>query len=124
MAQEFEVDDLSDVIDELATGIYAVSRPGPTTYTNGRRDPPTTTAFELRALVHNVSGRALDRLPEGLRTKEAIAIFSTVELKTSSSAGEPDVVTYAGNTYQVDVCDRWKASGNYFRSLATKVSST
>lgn len=123
MAEEFDVDDLTDVVNELATGLYAITRPGPTTYTNGRRNAPSSTTFEVRGVVYPISGRALDRLPEGLRTHEAIALVTQTELRTASATGEADLVTYAGTSYQVQAVDRWRPSGNFYRAVATRVSS-
>ena len=121
MAEEFNVDDLSDVVDQLATGIYSVTRSGPTTFTKGRRDAPTTSTLEVRAVVYPVSGRTLDRLPEGLRTHEAISIVTKTELKTAETGGEPDKISVNGGLYQVQAVDRWQPSGNFYRVLATRV---
>jgi hypothetical protein len=123
VAGETQVDDVSDVIDALATGIYTVSRPGQTTYLNGRRQPPTTTSFDIRAAVQPATGRQLDRLPEGLRTHEAIAIWTRTELRTENANGEPDVISVGGFDYQIDAVNRWQPSGGYFMALATRVSS-
>lgn len=123
MPEEFDTDDLSDVIDELANGSFVVTRKGPTTYVGGHRQAPTSSTFEMIALITPASGRTLMRLPEGLRTIETLDIYTKTELFTARATGEPDLVTYNGQQYQVQEVDRWQPSGNFFRAIATKVSS-
>lgn len=122
MAQEFDVDDLSDVIESLATGDYTVTRFAATTFTQGRRNAPASSTFEVRAVVYPVSGRSLDRLPEGLRSHETIAVVTETELKSLELTKEPDLVTYQGAQYQVAVLERWKPSGNFYRAFCTRVA--
>lgn len=123
MAEEFQVDDLSDVVDELATGIYVVTRPAPSVFINGRRQNPSSTVFEVRAAVFPASGRQLERLPEGLRTSEVLRVITKTELKTASSGGEPDRITVRGIDYQVHQVQSWQPSGKFFEALVTKVPS-
>lgn len=120
MATEYEGDDLSDVIDALATGIYTVRRTGPTIYVDGRRQAPVTTSLSVRGVVYPTSGIDLQRLPEGLRTVEIITIVSPQQLRTAGPEGEPDIIEYKGLDYQVQTSQRW-TSGNFFFCLASKV---
>lgn len=124
MAQEFEVDDLSDVIEALATGDYTVTRSAATTFSQGRRVAGASSTFEVRAVVYPVTGRALDRLPEGLRSHETIAVVTQTELRSLDATKEPDLVTYQGAQYQVAILERWKPSGNFHRALCTRVPSS
>lgn len=120
--QDFQVDDLSDAVDELATGVYLVHRPGVTTFTNGKRVAPAFVDFTIRALVAPTGGRALERLPEGLRTHETISIFTKTELRTANALGEADVVEYVGDRWQVQSVERWQQSGNFWVAMAQRAS--
>jgi hypothetical protein len=122
--QDFEVDDLSDAIEELATGVYQVNRStGATTYLDGVRVPPSTTASTILALVTPTSGRQLERLPEGLRSNETITIYTKTQLQTVAPTAEPDVVIYNGASYQVESVERWQQSGSFWVALAQRVKS-
>lgn len=125
MAQEFDVDDLSDVIESLATGDYTVTRfAATTTDGHGRRVAPASSTFEVRGVVYPVIGRSLDRLPEGLRSHETVALVTETELKSLELTSEPDLVTIQGAQYQVAVLERWKPSGNFYRAFCTRVPSS
>lgn len=124
MPQDFQVDDLSDAVDALATGEYLVTRPGTTTYVQGRPVEAASASFEIRAMIYPVTGRTLDRLPEGLRTHETIAVVTKTELKSLQTTKAPDLVTYQGAQYQVAMLESWKSSGNFWRAFCTRVPST
>lgn len=123
MAEDFQVDDLGDAVDALATGIYLVTRAGATTYTQGRPVAAASSSLEIRAMVYPVTGRTLDRLPEGLRTHETIAVVTRTELKSLQATKTPDLVTYKGAQYQVAMLEDWKASGGFWRAFCTRVPS-
>jgi len=121
--------DLSSTVLGFATGTYTVTRATARLKTgpqnpygrDGRYDSPTTTAIQVRACVQPVTGRELEHLPEGLRTKEVIRIFSTVALYSGADGQEPDTVLANGVTWEVATVKRWNELGNYWESLAVKL---
>lgn len=118
--------DLSSVIDSFAfpAGL-SITRRGIPTRSHGlvTVDGTASTWVEQPSFAHPVTGRALDVLPEGLRTHETLAVYTTTALRTAIDpvGAQGDLVAYNGLTYEVQVTERWLDNGNYFRSLATKV---
>jgi len=113
--------DLSDVIASLATGTYTVTRQSVSAYgSDGRLDAPSTTTFSITACVQPVTGRELQRLPEGLQNQEVLAVWSPVELKTQGPGQDPDLVSIDGDSYEVHKLERWNTLGAYWRALLTK----
>src|SRR5258707_270463 len=113
--------DLSQVINDLASGNYTVTRSLPATYgVDGRVIAGNTSTFQVNASVQPIDGRDLLRLPEGLRTLELLYVFTSVELRTQGNAQDPDTIQIDGNKYQVQESSRWVASGNVFRAIVAK----
>lgn len=111
--------DLSDVIASFATGTYTVSRPAADTYdTNGRLNTNTPTTFDFTGMVQPVTGKALDRLPEGLRQSEVVTVWSPTELRNR------DRFSYQSDTWEVQQLENWNTLGAYYRAFAVKVSQT
>lgn len=116
--------DLSDVVLDLSDGTYTVTRAGgPGTYTAGVFVPASMSTVQVVALITPLlSGPQLLRLPEGLRSMNAIEIFATVELRVDAPGQHPDVITFNGHDWQIDVVDDWLAAGGFYHAVATKVS--
>ncbi len=114
------IDDLSDVVSELATGEYTVTRRTQANMVNGRRQSPTTTTLTVRASVQPMTGLKVDRLSEGKRNSETVVMFTTAELKSSQGSNEPDLVAIDGATFEVSSCERWNLAGNFWRSVLTR----
>jgi hypothetical protein len=109
--------DLTAVIASFATGTYTVTRPGADTYdTNGRLVAGSTSTFSVEACVQPVTGRALDRLPEGLRQSEVVSVWAPLEMRNR------DTFVYEGETWQVQESKDWNTLGGYWRGHAVKVS--
>jgi hypothetical protein len=62
-------------------------------------------------------------LPEGLRTKELIEIYSLVQVFPASSpnATDADQIAFGGFMYEVEVTDDKSGAGNYFHAIARKI---
>lgn len=118
------MDDLSDVIQLLQSGTYVVTRPDATTLLNGRRVEPTTTTFEITASAQPASGRAIAALPEGLRSTEAMEIYTSAELRQARpEAGvEADRIAVDGAVFEVVNVKRWNKLGNFYRATITRLS--
>lgn len=115
--------DLSDAIEMLRSGCYIVTRSSPTSMLNGRRVAPSTSTFEIVASAQPASGRDLRRLPEGIRTRETMAVFTRTELFQArpEAAQEADRVAIDGASFEVQIVERWAALGNYFRCVVARI---
>lgn len=110
-------------LQRLATGTYAVTRPGAGTYTQGVYVPGAATTFTIAASIQPVTNRELLRLPEGLRTSLLVKIITGTELRiaTAPDGSGADVVSYRGESYQVEAVDAWNELGGAFEAIARKV---
>jgi hypothetical protein len=114
--------DFSDTIARFATGRYTVTRTPARTYGgDGLVDPASPKTLTIEASVQPLRGRELERLPEGLRSSEVMQVFTTTELKTQSTSHEPDVIAIDGESWQVEIVERWKDLGNFYRAVVRKV---
>lgn len=116
-------DDLSDVIALLATGTYTVTRRTDNGYdANGVVSAPTTSTLSALGCAQPLTGRELQRLPEGMRTRELLAFWTETELR-GREAGLPDSLVIDDSTYEVEKVERWANLGNYYRAVLTKVGN-
>ncbi len=116
--------DLSSTVLALSSGDYVVTRAaGPKTYTQGKAVAPTTSPSTLTvtASVQPLTGRELQRLPEGMRTKELMKMYLVEELLVSAPGQEPDTVSIDGVDFQVEAVERWGPLGNYHKAIVSKV---
>jgi hypothetical protein len=110
---------LADVIAELATGTYMVSQPTGS-FVAGRWVSGAPFQFQVTASVQPASGKELDRLPEGFRTREVLAVYTATELRVGAAGVPPDRIEVQGGTYEVQAVERWE-SGGYWKALAARV---
>lgn len=114
--------DLGPVVLSFKTGTYAVTRRGPATYVNGRKTDAAPTVVNVDGCVQPVTGRDLQRLPEGRRGGETIKILTVVELFTEDASHAADTLSIDGYTWEVASAERWGTMASYYRSLLTKVT--
>ena len=117
------MDDLSDVIALLSSGTYTVTRTPASVYTAGRLVPGVATTFTVLGSLQPLSGREVDRLPEGAREREGMALWTTTELRGKLQTSEPDTVTVDGEAYEVQNVQRWDTLGNYYRAVILRAAS-
>ncbi len=115
--------DMTGTLADFVSDTLTVTRAGgPGTYVDGVFVPDSTSTISVAALVVPLlGGPQLLRLPEGLRSTDAIEVFSTVGLRVDAPGQRPDVIAYNGHDWQVDVVDDWAGAGNFYHALATKV---
>lgn len=114
------VSDLSGLIADFATGTYAVTRATPGAYADGIFVPDAApTTLQVEACVCPLSGNDLLRLPEGLRSKELLDVFTAVELQVDAPGQRPDVIMIEGHAWQVEKSQRW-VPGSFFRATVSK----
>lgn len=116
---------LAGAIARLGGAPLAVTRGTAGTLAAGVFTAGATTQLTLTAMVQPVSGRDLLRLPEGLRTRELVAVFTPTALRTTDEhAGTPaDRFTWQGRTYEVQLVEEWSHLGGYRRAVAAKVEA-
>lgn len=80
----------------------------------------TTSSIAITAHVQPVNGRELDTLRELENAREAIRIWSTVQLFGIRGENLPaDRITFNGAEYKVRRQSDWVANGNYYETIAT-----
>lgn len=85
-------------------------------------DASTSSTFTIAGVIAPASGRQIERLPEGQRDKETIAIYTPTELRTASAGGAPaDRITWGGRVYEVLSVKPWSEAGGFVEALAIKV---
>lgn len=112
---------VSSVITRFATGTYEVTRPSGA-YQAGRWVEGAPELLQVRAVVQPASGRDLQRLPEGQRTRETISIWCLVELRTATvpAGSGADRVRYGSGVYEVERVEWWQ-EGGFWKALAQRV---
>lgn len=114
--------DLSAPVLDFATGTYTVTRAsGVGSYVEGVFVPASTSTTGVVACVQPVSGRELQRLPEGLRAKELLSVFTVAALLVAAPGVRPDVVAIDGSNWQVERVERYAELGNYYHSIVSKM---
>jgi hypothetical protein len=74
------------------------------------------------AQVTPVEGEQLERLAEGMGTRELLEVFTEERLYVASDETDPDVLTVNDAQYEVQQVSPWSALGwEFFRSIMTKV---
>jgi hypothetical protein len=112
---------LAATVARFATGTYDVTRAdGPGSHVDGVFVPGSTSTVTIRASVQPVSGRELERLPEGLRTRELLSLFTLDALLVEAPDVRPDIVTIRGETWQVQNVERFAELGNYYHVIVSK----
>jgi hypothetical protein len=114
---------LADTVRRFKTGTYVVTRRTPVAHVKGRAQPPTTAAINVDACVQPASGRQLQRLPDGMRDSEAIALWCEVELKTKTTTTLPDLIAYRGASYEVQLVKPYDELAGFFEVVAIKVGA-
>lgn len=111
-------------IERLCSGSYVVLRTAAGAYDeNGRYTAGSTSTFSINASIQPVSGRDLQRLPEGLRTLDLKSVWSRTQLFTAEApAGmQADVITVGPHSYQVQTVLDWFSNAGYFKYIIQKV---
>lgn len=108
---------VTGAIGSFATGTYARTRYAAGSVTDGVKARGTGAAVTITAHVQPISGADLQALPEGRRTDEVKAVFTSDELHTR------DRLTIEGDVYEVDKVETWPAFGvTYYRAIASRRS--
>lgn len=117
---------ISDAIASLGVLTYTRrARTGTSIDANGRAVAPSTADTPLIGMMQVLSGREVDRLPEGLHTKDVRYFFTTdtslVVADSETSKRGDHVLDLDGTEYEVVKRDDWTALGAYMRYTLSKV---
>lgn len=112
-----DLTDVSDIIVEFGSP-YTVTRAGAVEFDTipGQPTQGTPSTFVVTAVVQPVSGRDLQRLPEGVRAESARAVFT----RTALVLTPPDTLAAEGLTWQVESDEPW-AAGGFYKYIVRKV---
>lgn len=109
---------LADAIARFATP-HTVKRAGGA-FVSGRWQAGAAEEIGIDASVQPATAKELERLPEGQRTRETLAVYTTTELRIAAPGQAADRLEHDGVTYEVQSVEPWGVGG-YFKALAAKV---
>lgn len=116
---------LAGVIDELKTGTYTVTRPGPGTYVNGVWVTAAPVAiFPIVANVGSPTAQELQKLPEAQQVEDVRSIRTVTELKARTAQNAGDQVAIAGEVFEVFTVGSMSDGDEVlWRALASRVGA-
>lgn len=78
----------------------------------------------ITAVVYRTIPREAAILPEGVRNKQLITIFTSVQLFAARSDvnKDGDIIIYRSEAYEVIKTEDWYVTGNYFKSIAVRIA--
>lgn len=117
------LEDMADAVLLLGSGSYNVTRRAVPLMVDGRVLPSSSTALVVTGSLQPSSGRDVQRLPEGLRDRETMVIFTSTELQAANpSTGAPgDRLEVSGRSFEVQTHERWVELGNFHRYVIVLV---
>lgn len=114
-------ENLLDAIALAGSALYTVKPGAAATYVNGIATRGAEPApVQVPACVVPITGKDLQRLPEGERTMERRAVFTGYPLRTSGPGRWADVVVIEGEDWQVENPEDWSALGGFVRAVVVK----
>ena len=100
--------DVSDVINDLGEPV-SVTQKTVGSFDGGFYIEGGTAEVNVVASVQPLSGREIQLVPEALRNAGTVRIYSKALLSNQ------DMMTWQGNSYEVQVDYNWKSTGNYYK---------
>lgn len=104
-------------------GGLTIERHAAGSYVNGNYTVGAVTTFTADPIVvHIATGKEMLRLPEGVRTRKAVAVYTKQPLQTASAPGgnDADVVLYGSERFEVQTLEDWYDNGGFYKAIATK----
>jgi hypothetical protein len=96
----------------------------PGTYTNGTWVPGAGTESQIVASVQpEGDADKLDRLPEGVRSRGVVKVYTGCELRTADEETQTpaDQVLWDGEWWEVQIVDTWALGIEHFKAICTRV---
>lgn len=115
--------DMSGVLKSFGLISCTVTRRASNGYdAHGRSVPSTNSTVLILAHVQPLSGRELERLPEGLRTREVRALWTESRLELPEGSTLSDLVELPDrSSWEVHAREDWSSFGNFLKYLIVKV---
>lgn len=117
--------DLADAVRDLAIDedVVIENYDSPGMRIGGRWVPSASVTAGVTASVQPASGHEKLLLPEGMRSRDAITVFSTSELRPLDRSGgkPPSVIQWKGRRYSVEVLNDYYELGRYWEALCSSV---
>ena len=111
---------IADALKAWASA-YLVTRATDNGFTpSGVTAAPSTSTLTIQAVVVPLTGRELERLPEGLRTQEIQAVFTTTQLQSAAAGQRPDEIAVGLESWQVEHVESWIA-GAFYRAIVRRL---
>ncbi len=113
--------DVAAVVDGMAQPVTLLRYAAPT-IAAGRASYAAPTSSTIAALVVPLSGRELDRLPEGVRQRARFAAFTTSTVRTASQeiGVKADELVFEGETWACEQEQGYRQVGGFARLILTK----
>jgi hypothetical protein len=110
---------IGSIIKNFKNATVSVIKGSAGTYTKGRFTAGATTTVTQTVSIQPMSGKERQLLPEDIRTKNTVKIYSREQLKTTDVAGKvsADKVVYKGVTYEVAVSEDWQEHGEFYKAI-------
>lgn len=96
-------------------------------YANGVWTDGSETESDITASVQPVSGDDLLRMPEGLRTRDVVAIYTADSLRTANETDgiAADHVVHQDEEYEITSVERWTLPMlPHYRAIGVRVDRT
>lgn len=115
--------DLTDVIDEFASDTLTIQRRAAPTAVGGFLTSGTAASLSVSAVVYPSPGEDALILPEGMRSKERVAVVTKEQLRAANDPGgaPADTFAYHGGSFEVQAVRNWSEHAGYWWCLAVKV---
>jgi hypothetical protein len=117
---------LADAIASLGTLAFTVTHQVNNGFdAHGRAIAPTPSVATITGMMQPLSGREIDRLPEGLHARELRALWTTGALQVPDSDAQTQgdhVTDVSGVVWEVVRAEEWSALGSpYNRYVLSRV---
>jgi hypothetical protein len=112
---------VSGIIPSLKTagGCTILRFAAPTKNAYGTWDKPAPTAINLtNVVIHNLTGRDLDQVPEANRNIETIEVYTLVRLYVADGGNDADIVVYRGRKFKVITVNDYELQGGVYCAIA------
>lgn len=116
---------LVDSIGMFATPVDIIREKEGSYNSKGRYVPGATTETCFANIsIQPLSARERLQLPEAIRTKELVLVYSKDELRTDRPGDglKADRFVYKGNTYVVNTVEDWSDHGGFYKVIAEKAN--
>ena len=79
------------------------------------------TETDIQAVIQPASAQDIQKLPEGARQSEAIAVWADRLILAMRSGGYSDIIIYNSQRYEVKTAETWMNYGKgYTKAVATR----